>query len=445
MAAAVRKPPKEFGSYVRGKLLGSGAFAQVYACRRAEGEEQIFAAKAVDLQALRLTGRADRELRTLQREASILKRLPPHPNVVRFVDVVESEGWMYFVLEYVSGGNLLQSLMRRKSDAYLKEEEVLTIFRQLAGGLRHLHEQGVIHRDLKLENVLVAQEGTARRPFEVRITDFGLSKEVGEGRSAACSNVGSPKYVAPEVLTRGTHDFRADLWSLGVLLFVLLGRRFPFDGEEAAAVVAQAKLDAEVFKLKVSEEARSVLLGLLRLDSGERLSLEQLEQHQWLVGPASADDRAGSAGAGAKRPRRAAAKSPAAVRKAPPAAKAPAGGRGSTKCGSGSGARTACEGEEADGAGAEAGAAAGTGTGAQRGQRSPRAAAAEEAGGRKLQAQLTWVDLDNPAEAEALLEEHGQMVQEVTSMGFDGTMAEVVLREVNWNVQAAVARLLEDG
>merc|ERR1711988_102682 len=128
------------------------------------------------------------------------------------------------------------------------EHEVIPIFRQLVYGLQHLHSEAVIHRDLKLENVLVVQEGSAKKDFKVKITDFGLSKEVGDGMSAACSMVGSPKYVAPEVLALGTHDFKADIWSLGILLFVLLGNRFPFDGNSQAAKETQDKIDTELFK-----------------------------------------------------------------------------------------------------------------------------------------------------------------------------------------------------
>jgi len=283
MAQHSRKCPKNFSCYVRGKLLGSGAFANVYACRKSDDEEQIFAVKAIDLQAMKLSGRGERELHKLQREASILKRVKTHSGVVQFVDSLEHEDWWLFILEYVPGGNLLQLINKRRGSEPLREHEVLCIFRQLVEGLQHLHNEAVIHRDLKLENVLVVQEGSSKKEFKVKITDFGLSKEVGDGMSTACSTVGSAKYVAPEVLASGTHDFKADLFSLGILLFVLLGSRFPFDGNSQAAKETQASIDAELLRLKVSESARSVLLGLLRIKAEERLTLENLIQHEWLV------------------------------------------------------------------------------------------------------------------------------------------------------------------
>jgi len=292
MAASSRKCPKAFGCYVRGKLLGSGAFANVYACRKSDDEEAIFAVKAVDLQAMRLSGRGERELKKLQREANILKNVRSHVNVVGFVDLVEHEDWYLFILEFVPGGNLLQSITKRQGSDSLKEHEVLDIFRQLVEGIQHLHGEAVIHRDLKLENVLVAQEGNSRKPFQVKITDFGLSKEVGDGMSAACSVVGSPKYVAPEVLASGTHDFKADLWSLGVLLFVLLSNRFPFNGNSQAAKETQDSISAELLKVAVSDAARSVLSKLLRLQAEERISLEDLANHEWLTSVGSPPPKA---------------------------------------------------------------------------------------------------------------------------------------------------------
>merc|ERR1711871_1836277 len=129
---------------------------------------------------MRLSGKGERELKKLEREASILKKVRPHTNVVKFVDLVQDDDFYLFILEFVQGGNLLESLnKRRRGPEPLKEQEVLVIFRQLVEGIQHLHNEAVIHRDLKLENVLVVQEGNTRRAFQVKIADFGLSKEVG--------------------------------------------------------------------------------------------------------------------------------------------------------------------------------------------------------------------------------------------------------------------------
>jgi serine/threonine protein kinase len=190
----------------------------------------------------------------------------------------------------------------------LAEAEAQHIFRQLVEGLSFLHSQGVIHRDLKPENVLVAQ--TRRGPggialLDVKIADFGLSKIVGEGFSEARSTVGSPRYMAPEVLAAGgsvvgagAYDLSADLWSLGVLLHVLLDGRFPCDGMPK---VAQARIDGAVAKLEVTSQARSVVSGLLRLRPEDRLGADDLRRHPWLVAAAKYASASGTSATGAAR------------------------------------------------------------------------------------------------------------------------------------------------
>lgn len=266
------------------------------------------AAKAVDLRRLRLSSGADRKVKLLKREAEILKRVPEHAHLVRFVDTIVEGEWLFFVLERVDGGDLLNALMRRSEGRRpkLAEAEAQYIFKQLVEGIRFLHSQGVIHRDLKPENVLVARQ---RRGvggiilLDVKIADFGLSKFVGEGFSEAQSTVGSPRYMAPEVLASGgsaagagAYDFRADLWSLGVLLHVLLDGRFPCDGMPK---VAQARIDSAIARLDgVSAQARSVLSGLLRLKPEDRLGGDDLRRHPWLLAaPAASTTSASTTGA----------------------------------------------------------------------------------------------------------------------------------------------------
>lgn len=285
--------PENFGGYVRGQELGRGAFAVVYACERASDGEK-FAAKAVDLQQLRLFVNVTREVKKLRRETKVLQQLPPHPNLVKFVDVVQEGNWLFFLLELVTGGNLFHALVKRKGKRpKLRESEAQHVFRQLVDGLKLLHSKLIIHRDMKLENVLVVKERTVGQDglLDVKIADFGLSKIVGEGLSEARSTVGSPRYMAPEVLAKGAHDFRADLWSLGIMAFVLLAGRFPCDG--ASAKVEQATLNDAVGKLPVSKNAQKAVLGLLQLQPDDRLTIDQLCSHPWYAsdGHAKIDKR----------------------------------------------------------------------------------------------------------------------------------------------------------
>ncbi|CAE6920188.1 unnamed protein product [Symbiodinium sp. CCMP2592] len=286
------EPPRYFHGYRRGRELGRGASGQVFVCHK-KGTEGGFAAgfavKAVDLRRLHLQPNAEREEKKLSREVEILKRLPPHPNIVQLVDTFEEGEWFLLVLELVGGGDLYTVLTNREPPR-LHEREAAFVLAQLAGGLAFLHGQGVIHRDMKLENVLVHGE-RRERPlilYTVKITDFGLSKAIGAGFSEARSTVGTRPYTAPEVLREDSHDFSSDLWCLGVLLFVLLAGHFPF----SKIPFKQEELQMIVGKLKISDTSKSVVLGLLQLEPRQRTDLATLSRHEWLCYEVESPDEA---------------------------------------------------------------------------------------------------------------------------------------------------------
>eukprot|EP00931_Biecheleriopsis_adriatica_P039178 TRINITY_DN22416_c0_g1_i2.p1 TRINITY_DN22416_c0_g1~~TRINITY_DN22416_c0_g1_i2.p1 ORF type:complete len:702 (+),score=160.23 TRINITY_DN22416_c0_g1_i2:85-2190(+) len=272
-------PPVLFHGYRRGRELGRGASGQVFVCHKKGTEGGGFAVKAVDLRRLHLQPNAEREEKKLSREVEILKRLPPHPNIVQLIDTFEEGDWFLLILELVGGGDLYTVLTNREPPR-LQEREAAFVLAQLAEGLSFLHSQGIIHRDMKLENVLVAGE-RRERPlvlYTVKITDFGLSKVVGAGFSEARSTVGTRPYTAPEVLREDSHDFSSDLWCLGVLLFVLLAGHFPF----SKIPTQQDELQAIVGKLKTSDDGKSVVLGLLQLEPRQRVDLTSLSTNDWV-------------------------------------------------------------------------------------------------------------------------------------------------------------------
>jgi len=275
-------PPARFHGYRRGRELGQGSSGRVYVCTR-KGCTGAFAAKAVDLRRMQMSSNAEREQTALCREVEILKSLPPHPNVVRLFDAFEEGDWFLLILELVGGGDLYTVLTSRDTGRFL-EPEATFVLRQLADGLSFLHGRSIIHRDLKLENVLVASERRERRTrplvlYNVKITDFGLSKAVGAGLSMAHSLVGTHPYTAPEVLAGGNYDFSSDLWCLGVLLYVLLAGHFPFDH----TATSQEELDMLADNLINSSKAQSLVSGLLQLDPTARLTMEALHKHDWLA------------------------------------------------------------------------------------------------------------------------------------------------------------------
>ncbi|CAK0909717.1 unnamed protein product, partial [Prorocentrum cordatum] len=280
-------PPVRFHGYRRGRELGRGATGKVFVCSK-KGCAGGLAVKTVDLRRMQLSANAQRELTSLSREVSILKTLPPHPNIVRLIDAFEEGDWFLLVLELVGGGDLFTALTAR-DPARLLEQESAFVFLQLVDGLSFLHQRNVIHRDVKLENVLVASE--RREPplvlYGVKITDFGLSKVVGSGVSEARSLVGTRPYTAPEVVWGGSYDFRSDLWCLGVLLYVLLAGHFPFDTIPGQ----QAELDRIAEGLRVSAAASSMVSGLLRLEPEQRISLHGVRGHAWFQDDGESPER----------------------------------------------------------------------------------------------------------------------------------------------------------
>jgi len=278
-----RGPPLRFRGYRRGPELGSGASAKVYACTKASNEDRL-AVKAIDLQRLRLSKNPARQCTLLEREVEILKSLPPHPNIVRMLDAFEESDWFLFVLELVPGGDLFSALTARQPSR-LQEVEVAYVLAQVADGLVFLHSRAVIHRDLKLENVLVASERRVSSLvfYDVKITDFGLSKDVGEddlrqNLAGAHSKVGTRPYTAPEVDSGIAYDCSSDLWCLGIFLYVLLAGRFPFEHIPAT----QIHMDRIVHSIPCNDAVRATVSGLLQLEPWQRSSLDSILSSEWL-------------------------------------------------------------------------------------------------------------------------------------------------------------------
>jgi len=203
--------------YKVGGVLGEGAFSQVrLAVDRRTGQE--VAVKIMPKSRIR-------DIHELQRQEIQLMRKLNHPNIVSVIDVFQGPKRIYFVLEYVKGGMLYDYVLRREQ---MFEHEVKHIFKQILEAVKYCHEQGVVHRDLKLDNIMCTSKTW---PMDIKITDFGLAAVFDE-KSAANLNtfVGTPLYMAPELLLKKDYDESVDMWSCGVILFGLLTGSFPFKG-----------------------------------------------------------------------------------------------------------------------------------------------------------------------------------------------------------------------
>ena len=156
-----------------------------------------------------------------KREIEILK-LCQHPNIIKLLDTFENQDHIYIVMEWLKGGDLFTYLEKRSFK--LTEDRARSIVHSLAAALYYLHSYGIVHRDIKLDNILMVDESESS---DVKIVDFGLSKMIGPNEF--CNEpFGTFGYVAPEVLTKTPYDKRVDIWSLGVVTYILLTGRSPF-------------------------------------------------------------------------------------------------------------------------------------------------------------------------------------------------------------------------
>lgn len=274
-----------------GEEIGSGAAAKVYVCRRLRTGEEL-AVKVINLAKLMLMGDYESHLVKMNREVQILQGLH-HSRIVNLHDVRRTKQWVFLVMELVRGGELFDAIVSSKT---LNEVEAKYIFRQLLEGVGYMHSKNVIHRDLKPENILIGSSMELPPPLtgtlrEVKIADFGLSKIINEGSSLAKTFVGTPQYWAPEVLNvqrgGGVYTQAADFWSLGAVLFVMLGGRYPFDGKamplEEQIRTASYSMTSPAWQ-RVSEEAKDMVRGLLKVNPNDRLKLEDCIVHPWMGG-----------------------------------------------------------------------------------------------------------------------------------------------------------------
>jgi len=270
--------------------IGRGAFSVVKKAKhRRTGMSfaiKFIEKKYVDKQDLVLLGR----------EIEIMKKLS-HPNVLKLEEVYETEDVIALVMELVDGGELFYKIVEKGN---YSEKDAAKIVRQMMEGVRYLHSQGIAHRDLKPENLLCSTDNREEyKPFRVVIADFGLSKafDGGEQMDTSC---GTPDYVAPEVITaEGAYDESVDMWSCGVITYVLLCGFSPFLSSNQTGLfekIMKADYDfPDPEWTHISDSAKDFITGLLVKDRQSRRTAIQCIEHPWLNGQNGAADLANGA------------------------------------------------------------------------------------------------------------------------------------------------------
>lgn len=265
--------------------LGTGSFAVVKrAVRKKDGKE--YAIKIVKKKNLNAE-----ELSTINDEVEIMHKIQ-HPNVVTLVEIFDTPKSLYMVLELLTGGELFERIVSKGS---YSEREASNLARGLTMAIKHLHSIGIVHRDLKPENLLYASNDD---DANIKITDFGLAKYLSSKAETMTTACGTPGYVAPEILKNEPYGPAVDMWSIGVILYILLCGFPPFYDESAAVLYAQIKRGdydfPDPYWTDISSEAKDLVTRLLTVDPEKRCTCDELLSHPWIAGDKASDKKFGS-------------------------------------------------------------------------------------------------------------------------------------------------------
>lgn len=216
----------------------------------------------------------DENLGKISREIDIMRHLS-HKNIVHLYQVMESDSFMYIITEFAANGEIFDWLVSNKK---MPENQAAKTFSQILNAVNYCHLKNVVHRDLKAENLLLDHDGN------IKLADFGFSNYYTPGGplSTWC---GSPPYAAPELFEGKQYDGpKADIWSLGVILYVLVSGSLPFDGQTLQDLRSRVVSCQYRIPFFLSQECEHLIRGLLVMDPSRRLSLDQISKHKWLVG-----------------------------------------------------------------------------------------------------------------------------------------------------------------
>ncbi|KAH7825449.1 putative CBL-interacting serine/threonine-protein kinase 8 [Monocercomonoides exilis] len=256
--------------YQIGPTLGEGTFGKVKQARNVFTGE-IVAMKILNKERILKRRMADQ----LKREISLMKKLR-HENVVQLIEVLTSKTKIFIVLELAVGGELFQKIAHAQ---HFTESIARYYFQQLIQGVEFCHECGICHRDLKPENLLLDDMG------RLKISDFGLCALTGKDDVLLRTQCGTPNYTAPEILSGNPYDGKpADVWSCGVILFVMLAGYLPFEENATTELFNKIKKAQYEFPPYFPEAPKSLIKAILVPDPSKRLTIPQIKEHPWFRG-----------------------------------------------------------------------------------------------------------------------------------------------------------------
>ena len=258
-----------FQYQIKGKI-GEGMFGKVKLGIHLFTKEKV-AIKIFDKGKIK----KEKEQEYIEREISILKKLN-HYNIIKLYNIIHTDNFIFLIQEYVPNGELLHFL-ESSENINLSEKDICKIYQQIISGIEYLHEVGIAHRDLKLENILLNFKN------DIKIIDFGLSNKYNKDNEELLqSSCGSPCYAAPEMIKGAKyHGVDTDIWSSGIILYLMLCKTFPFNDKNNSKLYQ--KILSGKFNLPsyLSNEAKDLLSKLLKVNPTERIKLNEIKKHPW--------------------------------------------------------------------------------------------------------------------------------------------------------------------
>lgn len=254
------------------KEIGKGNYATVYLVQDLETSEK-FAVKQINKEVVQKSSRGPSAVVS---EIEIMRKIT-HPFIIKLYRVYENENFVSLVLDYVDGGSLYQRIHKQEK---FPEEVAARFIKNMLEVLRYLHSLNVVHRDLKPENILMSSNDN---DYEFKLCDFGLACIAGDDQVLRC---GSPGYVAPEILLKKAYNNKVDIFSAGIILFIILSGRAPFYGKNSNEILIKNRECRLVFHDKywghISKECKNMVMKLTEPDPDARFSADQALRDPWL-------------------------------------------------------------------------------------------------------------------------------------------------------------------
>ncbi|KAI9474609.1 kinase-like domain-containing protein [Coemansia mojavensis] len=283
--AAYYKPPSQIGNgyydpyaytyeklttFAIKRLVGTGSYGMVYKAEHLPSKTNV-ALKYTQIK----TGndkQSQRHNKRIEREIKLMSLLR-HPNIARLYDVIQTPNQVIMVMEYISGQQLLTYIQRC---GYLKEKEAASIFRQIISAIDYMHRNCIVHRDLKLGNIMLDHHTN-----QIRIIDFGFA-DTFEWDHQLDTFCGSPCYASPEIINGIKYTGpEVDIWSIGVVLYCMLCGTLPFDGKSDKEISAKIARGKFIIPATMSIEAQDLLKQMLTVNPAQRIAMDGIINHPW--------------------------------------------------------------------------------------------------------------------------------------------------------------------